>query len=383
MIDNALLMVESLPDGETTRYRMLEPIREYADEMLVGAGEYELVHDRHAHIFLDFAELADSHLRGPDQVLWTKWLETEHDNIRAAMNWLVGRGAAEEAAQLVWALWLFWWSSGYHREGHRWTEQVIQIDGPISHIAETRLQYVMGLMLYRLGSFEQPVEYFDRSLEGFRTLKDGHGAGLASAGAGLSRVRAGDAAAGERMLEESVALLQQSGDRWGAAQILTYLGIIPFNRGDYIAAMERFKEGLGLARALRNPQLLYISLYDVGLAAQALGDSEHATASYREAFALALEVGDTPYEAYCLEGLAGVAGLNGDSERAANLYGAARARLDSIGAPTNARATDPGFLDTAYRQARNGLDEAQWSSSMDAGESMDPARILTLALDEG
>ena len=87
LVEASLLRSETGPDG-TTRYRMLETIREFAEERLVASGEAEAVRKRHAAYFMAFAEryeLAEL-LPDGDQVL--ALLEAEHANLRAALAWL-------------------------------------------------------------------------------------------------------------------------------------------------------------------------------------------------------------------------------------------------------------------------------------------------------
>ena len=55
LVEASLLRAETGPDG-TVRYRMLETIREFAEERLVASGEAEAVRKQHAAYFMNFAE---------------------------------------------------------------------------------------------------------------------------------------------------------------------------------------------------------------------------------------------------------------------------------------------------------------------------------------
>ncbi len=79
-------------------------------------------------IFLALAERADHELRGPDQRVWFLRLEREHDNLRAALRWLLDQDdEAERVAslRLAGALGWFWAMFGYHAEGARWLEEAL------------------------------------------------------------------------------------------------------------------------------------------------------------------------------------------------------------------------------------------------------------------
>src|SRR5207249_12238888 len=74
--------------GHESRYRMLETVRQYARDRLLEAGEAAAVRDRHRDWFVALAERAEPRLRwGAKQVTWMDRLETEHGNLRAALEW--------------------------------------------------------------------------------------------------------------------------------------------------------------------------------------------------------------------------------------------------------------------------------------------------------
>ena len=102
------------------RYRMLEPIRQYAREKLEESGEAGETQGQHAAFFLDLAEEAEPELEGPQQGHWVEHLEREHDNLRAALSWVLEREEAELGLRFGGALWRFWFSRGYLGEGIRW-----------------------------------------------------------------------------------------------------------------------------------------------------------------------------------------------------------------------------------------------------------------------
>src|SRR5215217_3741934 len=118
LVDKSLVVAEASPgvEGEL-RYRMLESIRQYCQERLQESGEADTTRDRHAASFLALAEKAGPELRGPRQVAWLKRLDTEQDNVRGAMAWLLGNGESQTVARIGWSLWLFWWMHGHLTEG--------------------------------------------------------------------------------------------------------------------------------------------------------------------------------------------------------------------------------------------------------------------------
>ncbi|HET9927212.1 MAG TPA: BTAD domain-containing putative transcriptional regulator, partial [Rubrobacter sp.] len=124
LVDKSLVMAGAGAQG-ALRYRMLEPVRQYARERVEESGEAGALLRRHAALFLALAEEAEPELRGPWQASWVKRLEQEWDNLRVAMVWLLAHDEPEGAARLGWALWLFWWVRGRFTEGRNWMEETL------------------------------------------------------------------------------------------------------------------------------------------------------------------------------------------------------------------------------------------------------------------
>src|SRR5262249_50145224 len=108
------------------RYRLLETIREYARERLLESGEAERARDRHLAHFLALAGAAEPKLRGAEERATLERLETEHDNLRAALDWGLARaGRGEDALRLGGALAWFWYARGYMEEGFGWLTRAL------------------------------------------------------------------------------------------------------------------------------------------------------------------------------------------------------------------------------------------------------------------
>jgi predicted ATPase len=85
LVDNSLVIMEE--QGEATCYRLLGTIREYGAEKLQDSGEAAAVYGRHGEWYLALAEAAEPSLEGSEQRRWLAQLETEHDNLRTALDW--------------------------------------------------------------------------------------------------------------------------------------------------------------------------------------------------------------------------------------------------------------------------------------------------------
>jgi predicted ATPase/class 3 adenylate cyclase len=99
LVDKSLVVAD--PSGRSSRFRLLEMIRDYTWDSLAESGESEDVSRRHARYYQAFAAAADRGLRGPDEVSWTEQVERDLDNLRAAVSWAVDAGHPDAALEII------------------------------------------------------------------------------------------------------------------------------------------------------------------------------------------------------------------------------------------------------------------------------------------
>ncbi|MEU1790821.1 BTAD domain-containing putative transcriptional regulator [Streptomyces sparsogenes] len=120
LVDKSLVV--ATPDAaDGMRYRLLETVAEYAADRLEQAGERAAVERRHLVAYRELARTADPLLRGREQRRWLARLETEHDNLRAALRRAVAARDEQEALCLVLSLGWFWHLRGHRGEARQWT----------------------------------------------------------------------------------------------------------------------------------------------------------------------------------------------------------------------------------------------------------------------
>ncbi|WP_311318663.1 AAA family ATPase [Streptomyces sp. 2132.2] len=126
LVDKSLVVAAPGPDADTgMRYHLLETIHEYAAERAAAhpADRAAAAH-RHAAHFLALAEEAEPLLRGAGQLPWIRRVETELDNLRAALLHTTRTASVETGQRLALALGWFWWLRNYRSEGAEWTARI-------------------------------------------------------------------------------------------------------------------------------------------------------------------------------------------------------------------------------------------------------------------
>ena len=120
-------LVQQTNAHDEPRFTMLETVREYALEWLEQNGEMERSRRRHAGFFLRLAEEEERASRGRCRRRGWDRLETEHDNLRAALTWSLGpAGDTETGLRLTGALSHFWYMREHHSESRTWLESALE-----------------------------------------------------------------------------------------------------------------------------------------------------------------------------------------------------------------------------------------------------------------
>ncbi len=224
---------EEPEDDPEPAFGVLETVREYAWERLTQHGELAAARRAHAHYFRALAERAEPQLRRRDQRAWYLRLECEHDNLRAALRWLLDQdgpdGPAEREAglQLAGALGWFWFARGYSAEGWRWLEEALAraLQGEGADFAvRTRALVAAGPLLTVQADFARAQAVLEEALALAQQRQDPAATAEAHTYLGLRAVLAGDVAESARRLQEAVRRWEALGDPHGLGETLFYLG---------------------------------------------------------------------------------------------------------------------------------------------------------------
>jgi predicted ATPase/DNA-binding SARP family transcriptional activator/DNA-binding CsgD family transcriptional regulator len=381
LVDKSLVVVE-VRAGEVRRYRLLEPVRQYAQERLEECGEADAVRGRHAKFFLALAKEAEPELTGAHQQAWAARLEAEHDNLRAALSWSLEK-EPETALRLAGKLARFWEIRSRFSEGSGWLEAALCQSGRTEEATRAPLLTETGTFAWHRGDYERASELHGQALALYRQLGDEGGVAFSLNCLGNHQDEQGNHGRAVPLLEEALAISRRIGDRRTTADALWNLAEVARHQGDYERAKTLGLESLALTREMADKLELARTTGWLGMVTAYNSDDHDAAEGFlKESLALNREIGSLEYVAYCLEGFAGLAGARTQGARAARLWGAAEALRETISAPLP--PADRPDYDRSIAAARAGLDddEGAWEAGWTEGMAMSPEEAAEYALSE-
>jgi tetratricopeptide (TPR) repeat protein len=257
-------MVTADPASETTRYRLLETVRQYARERLTALGELDATRDRHARYMAELTERAGVGLLGPNEAYWVERLARNYDNLRVAVQWAIASRDGDLALRLVVGLPDFTcWRIGY--EFTEWSEAALRLlDGHTHPLAAAvyggaargawcRGDFPRATRLALASGAPEWVEGTSRCAKPQDVL----------AVVALYEGRVDEAV---RHYERQVELARTAGDPLRLSWALFHLAACHAVRRDPLAGRPEAEEALALARPTGNPTAVAIGLYGLGLA---------------------------------------------------------------------------------------------------------------------
>jgi predicted ATPase/DNA-binding SARP family transcriptional activator len=378
LADKSLLVVVEASDSEGAiqpRYRMLETIREFANERLADRGEPAALRAAHARYFRDLAERAEPQLRSSAQLIWLDQLTAERDNLLAALRYAADTSDADTAIRIGAALSWYWTLLGRHDEAATWLDLALKVPGPRPDEQYLIVLAVQTLSAAAMGLQNAQPEDLDEILQlsNALDLRAGHplltlipvglslfmndGATALTAITGyldhpdpwaracLHMMSAmigendGDIALLEKHLPLALQSFQEIGDRWGIGASLSSMGILAANHGDIDGAIEFLTQSRLMMTELRARGDEAHGLLRVGMLRLRQHDLEGARRDMEESQRLADESGVHASMAFSMFGRGLVARYEGDVAQARILAEQALAVLDQAPfAPPQIRA---------------------------------------------
>jgi predicted ATPase/DNA-binding XRE family transcriptional regulator len=362
LIDSNLIRVRAPADNDDApRVTVLETIREFGIEQLQDHDELDVIRQRHAEHFVAVAEAITARLSGPDAPEAAARLDTEHDNLRAAMQWLCDRADAPAAVRLARCLWPYWFQRGHLTEGRRRLRDALDLPGAAAVAAPLRLAALVGTARLAMDQadddaaqaacaaavalarahgdphqliaalnvrgyvaqlrdhYADSVRDYDEARALAHAAHDRSGEAEALRGLATAAMFTGDGDRARALADDSLAVARTTGDDRLVAQSLSFLAWQATNAGDHDRAEDLAAESLERWRRLGDTGEVAELHFQLGNTAMFRGDHDRADRSFRDALAVHRDRGDVLHLSRDLAG-AGAAALNlGDHDRARKL----------------------------------------------------------------
>ncbi len=408
--DSSLIVTEA--SGEQIRFRLLETLREYADEQL-SSVEREGLRQAHYTYYLAMSEQSEAELNGPNQAEWLNRLESEHDNLRAALR---GTGDAEARLRLAGALYRFWEGRDHLQEGRFWLETA-EHAGDIGPLVQAKALNGAGVLANKQGDYSAARRFLEHSLALYRTLGNAHGVALASNNLGnalrvqghypeaqscyeaaaaiwrkaeswstlasvqnnlgITALNLGDTAQAQAHFETSLQTGRRAGDDMQKAATLVNLGRVFLRQSRHGEAQACLEESLALFRKLGRKTSVAIALLNLGGLIYERQGCAAAWPLLVESLQIRQEVDDRSGIPIVLEVMAQAMNEQGRWERAAHLLGAATALRVAFRAPLPAAERDEYERDVAA--IRSGLGRKAFQTAWEQGLAMTREQALACA----
>ena len=375
LVDKSLVQVDA--GGEEARYRLLEPVRQYAAERLAASGEAVTVAARHVAHFLTLAEAAEPELSGPAQRVWLRRLDAARDDLLAALDWSREHGDAALGLRLAGALGGYWFIRGAYREGQRWLDEALALAGDGGDPALHAKALLWASSLAWLQDATRARALAEAGVARARASGNGALTARTLSAVGMALLDQGRVNQGAAYLEQAAALARDAG---GVPFVVTLenLWLARCVQGRLWEAQAVAEEGLRLSRSLGfgNGELFLLVLLAATLVLR--GDAARARPLAEQALRGFQAEGHTHGMAFALAALAGVAAVVGHAARAARIVGAQQALLDRVDGrlPTAAAQT----VETVVGPARRALGEAAWAAARAAGAALPLEQAVAEAL---
>ena len=375
LVEKSLVVMEV--GGE--RYRMLDTVRQYAQERLAESGDVAAPCSQHLDFYLRFAETARPELAGPEQGLWLGRLDLERENFLSAHAWSEGLpNSGELGLRMAHALRPYWFYRGLLNLGLRFTVDVLSRVG-MQERNDLRCQALAGAgqLSYFMGKDREARSYLSESLSIARETGNVKWAAAVLQPLGMAYLAGGDLIAARTHLDEAVAMARQLGNKRELATSLNELAMLHRSEGNLAEAEPLYRTALSLAREQGDQANIAIFLLNLAMVSIARSSIQRTPGMLREVLSIATEIGSKPAALSALEVCAGLAAASKNWALAARVFGAAEEHTGKMG--LRRAPADEAFLLPLITLARQALGEQAFSSAEADGRLLELDDALALA----
>jgi predicted ATPase/class 3 adenylate cyclase len=315
LVERSLLTM--VAGGSRARFRLLEPVRQYAAQRLDQAGEGRALAERHLGWVRHFAREASLQFFVAQRESSTR-ISDEHPNICQALDFAIGSGDGVTAAKIIDALGFAWFTVG-QPDARLWCERVLAVV-PADAPAGTRAGALVatGMMLQEALQYDAAQRLLLEARQLYRSAENVLGEAFALTWLGRDAFFRAPASAEARILfEDALSRYRETDVPAGAGWSLAFLALIALSAEDDHLARQRAEEAVYLARSAHIDQVVGQGLRVLAELDARAGDFERADRRLAEAITIHEAAGDH-YQLLMSHAIAAeVAAARGDVARAA------------------------------------------------------------------
>jgi predicted ATPase/DNA-binding SARP family transcriptional activator len=352
---NKSLVDPEMKDGQVSRYRMLETIRQFAQEKLLESGDSEELRDLHLAYFANLTSEAEPHLRARGQVEWMARLDDELDNLRVAMEWGLAADVERGLQIMADTMW-FWWIRGMLREGSDWMKRLLAAEtdtrGEAPLEGNRALQRARGLRVMRYltsNLFYLPMETREaimlESIDLLRRLGP-----LGRRELGISLLFRYMYTITPEGAQELLDIFQQLNDKFYISEYLFHLSGWAYTRGDFDQQESNLKDSLAISREIEDFDGISSRCLNLAYLSLQQGDYLQAEVLTREAIEASRKVKNRWWEMLIQTRLVDLALAQGKYEEATRLSNRIEAWFKGIDYPLGNAITFIQLIVIAWAQ---------------------------------
>ena len=329
LVDKSLVVKEE--PGGSTRYRLLETLRQYAATRLTD-DEAAPLRARHFDWTLALAEQAALELQGPQQKRWLDRLDLNVENLRAALGWAAGGPERTTAGlRLAVALRVFWLLRDYWSEGRRVLEALLEQAGDSPPDLRARALFAVGELALTQEDRPAAQTYYEECLTLRRALGDARWIASTLDTLGIVALNGDDYDRARTLLAESLTLYRRIGHRLDQAIPVFYLARTACRQGDYPQAAALLHEAHALTEAGGNDHWRAVLLFERAELLCDQGSYASAHTLFEQTLNMAEKLNDKRLVNCILCRLGHLAVCAGDHAQGRALYGQAQTLADARG----------------------------------------------------
>jgi tetratricopeptide (TPR) repeat protein len=304
-------------------------------------------------------------------------MESEHDNLRAALDGMVAAGDTQVALAFAGAMWRLWAVRGYHVEGMTRLDEVLAGDASPTAARAYALTAAAGHAV-DVREYERGMLFAEEALDLYSNLRDVWGIARATFLQGYVAIESGDFARAQPALEEALQRFSELGDEHGIQLVRFNLSWAYEELGDLERAQQLAEELLHSARATGNVRDLAFALDIASTHARDAGRFDDAVEAAREGLRIRRDEGDVQH---MLDSLSRVAAIHA---RAGGLVTASQLLSSSLHLHEQRGMQVPLYQEERNERTlkliRDGLDDAVLAEAWEQGTRLTLDEAVALAL---